>query len=349
MQRVAWVVVLCACTRAPSIGPTMSTVARPAVSWPKTTPECVVSDAWESMCAPAFDIHANGAVVARVERTTYAHAFWSHLPLLGGERRAFVAAGAGGLWINGTASLVEQEFMVTRSIEIAGKHLRIPAGSLVSIAGTTGANVVVEARTRFAAPKTIEAAIPCDALGRAPIEAAPTGPPYARPKANQIALRASAKGPALFTFTPDPTDAWVWLGEEGDYVHVAGGHFAWRKIADRTSLVFDGWVDRSEVTRASAIDRDWDTGCDPMDINDTCRDTYAARETTVRSAPNGAAIGLLMPGAHVIVTERRDGFAAIALPNKEIVPPKGSSFWVAEKDISNDCKLLSPDDGCPCP
>lgn len=349
MHRAAWAFVLCACTRAPSIAPVMSTVARPGASWPAGVPACVLSDAWEYMCAPSFDIRANGAVVARVERTTYTHVFWSKLPALGAERVAYVAAGAGGLWIHGTASLAGQEFMVKRSIDIAGKHLRIPAGSLVSVAGTAGSSVVIEAPTSFAAPRSVEAAIACDAFGRAESEAVPSGPPFARPRAKTITLRASPGGPAVLTFAPQTNDAWVWLAHDGDFVHVAGGHVAWRTIADRTSVLFDGWVAAREVEKLDAIDHDWDTGCEPTDLHDSCRDTYAARETIVRAAPNGAEIGALTAGSEVIVTAKRDGYAAIRLTNDEIVAPKGASFWVPESDISNDCKVLPPEDGCPCP
>jgi hypothetical protein len=301
------------------------------------------------MCAPDFDIRNGDVVIARVERPTYTHVAWSQFPVLGAPRVAHVAASANGLLIEGTASFDQQEFVVKRSIDVVGKTVRIPRGARVSLLGTTNGLVAISAETRFAAPATVEATVACDVFGYEQPELVRAGPPYARPKRRSIALRATRGGPTVFAFAPRDGDAWTWLERDGDWVHVLGGHFAWRKFADRTSVLFDGWVAASDVERVDQLDFDWDTGCEPPDIMDTCGPAYAVRDATVLASPKGPAIGTLAHGSHLKPLEKRDGFTAFEMHNREIVAPKGSQFWLADADVSTGCSGLGFDDGCPCP
>ncbi|MGZ3452921.1 MAG: hypothetical protein ACXVEF_25160 [Polyangiales bacterium] len=340
---------LMACTKASVVAPSSLSVARPAAPWPSDVPMCAIDgESWDQMCAPSFDVRdEKGVVRARVERSTYTRVRWSRLPLLGGGY-AWVEASAAGLRVEGHAALEGQAFTVRRSIEIAGPHARIPAGSIVSILGTAGSNVVVSVPTGFAAPAHAEVAIACGDLGRAQTESMPAGPPFAKARAKPIRLRSSVSGPTVLTFEPRANDAWVWLDRQGDFVHVRGGHFAWRKWADRTSFVFDGWVAIDDVAKVEAIDNDWDSGCDPVDLHDSCPRVWAAHDAVVRASPHGAAVGILVRSAEVVTLEKRDGFTAFHLPNEEIVPPKGTQFWIADADLQSGCSGATLDDGCPC-
>lgn len=334
-----------ACARAPA-APSWPSLARPGAAWPANVPACAIDRGWDSMCAPSFDVRdPSGAKIARVEKSTYVHVRWSQLPVIGGARVAHVEASAGGLTIAGSASIAEQAFVVHRSIEIAGNHARIPAGSRVSILGTSGSSIVVEVATGFTAPTRVEVGAPCEAFGLASVETVAAGPPFALPNDRTLALHTTPGGPVAFSFTPDAKDAWVWLGTDGDFVHVAGGHIPWRTNTDRTSFVFDGWVRASSVKRVEEIERDWDSGCEPMDLVDSCGHKHAARDAVVRSSPKGPAIGSIAHGSPVDVLEKRDGFTSFRLPNQEIV----GAFFLADEDLAAECQDVDPDDGCPCP
>lgn len=280
-----------------------------------------------------------------MEQSTYVQARWSQLPVVGAPRVAHVEVSASGLTISGTASIAEQAFVVHRSIDVAGKHARVPAGSPVSILGTSSGSVVVEVATGFVSPARVELAVPCEAFGLSGVETVAAGPPFARPRDKTLALHTKPGGPVAFSFTAAPKDAWVWLGTDGAFVHVAGGHVPWRTNTDRTSFVFDGWVRAGSVERVEEIDRDWDSGCELMDLVDSCVHTRAARDAVVRSSPKGPAIGSLAAGTAVEVLEKQDGASSFRLPNRELV----GSFFIADEDLTTKCQPIDPDDGCPCP
>lgn len=298
-MRVLLAALAIACTHAQTlIKPSVLVVPRPGAPGDAS---CVLDGkAWEYMCAPDFDVHdASGNVIARVARPTYTHVVWSGLPLVGGSLVVPVTVSASGLAIEGRASIAEQQFIVKRSIEVVGTALRIPAGAPVSILGTTGGQIAISVPTSFAAPARIETTAPCDAFGHASVETVRSGPPYARPRSRSIALHAAPGGDVVFAFAPHETDSWVWLGEQGSMVHVLGGHYAWRKNTDRTSLVFDGWVRASDVEKVDSIDSDWDSGCDPPDTMDTCGPAYAARDANVVATPKGPTVGALAKGSYL--------------------------------------------------
>ena len=280
-------------------------------------------------------------------------ATWSGLPVVGHGEWAEVSVRGEGIRIGGWASLTTQRFETRVSVDFVPGHVWIPAGAPVAIVGTNGSHVVISASTPFLAPASVEVPVDCAELGHhtTTVRVA-AGPPYAVAIGGHVDLRDGPRGNIVFSFQAASGSAWVWLGTQNGYVHIAGGQPPSQSALSDTPLVFDGWVDATTVKRANEIEEDRDSGCDILDSRDACPGVVVVRNTSLYAGTSagGDPVGTLERGTSVELGAHKDGFVAITTPNRVILPRPKQLFWVRESDVDVTCASTVELDGCPpCP
>ena len=272
--------------------------------------------------------------------------------MLGDVPLAKVVVHGEGLTIDGWASLAGQEFYVRRAVALVPGHLWVPPGGRVSVLGTSGPTIAISVDTPFAAPRSVEALSSCDLFGaRDETTRAAAGPPYAIPTGRGVALRSGPRGAVVFSFAPEATSLWVWLGSQGGYTHIAGGQPPWQVALGDTPLLFDGWVTDAEVRRTDQEPGDRDSGCGITDVNDQCPCDLPLHDAPfyVAALPGAEPIGTVAKGTALSLGEQRGELVAFTTVNRVVIPPPGQQFWIRREDARR-AGVVPMSDGCPaCP
>lgn len=336
-----------------TVGATAISLARPGAAWPSGVAPCVLETSRARSCGPSFDVlaSAGGHPIARISRRDLVSIRWSDLPILGAARVAKVTASGEGMTVRGWASFEEERFELRSNAPIVRGHVWVPAGAQVEVLGTSGGDVVVQVPTPFAQPRSLEVATECGAFGSSPSRArVPIGPPFARPRARLLELRASPGGPVVFAFEPAPDAAFVLFGRSGESAHIAGGQAPWIQVLDEEALLIDGWVDRAQIRATDTLEEsvDRDGGCGVLDSVDSCGSAFVTMPTPLHVGV-GAPTEIIGELSGTVTTLGRSGeFIAVTTPNSPILAPLGARFWVLASAVTEDC-TAAMDNGCPCP
>lgn len=253
--------------------------------------------------------------------------------------RAAVKSDREGFHIDGYLAPQSVPVFTTRNVPVVADHVWIGGGRQVMAMSASADRVNIELAVGAPIEQTLRATVGCEGLSlevpsfqQAPISGHARG--YLVKKA-PLAIRASASGPTVFSFTSeDIKDALLFWSTER-----SGGAVRVQLTGD---VVIDGWASASDLEALKEGEM--------MDALAPGRSSISAprlmmqgapspikvpRQVSIRARANDAAavIGGIDSGAEVLVVETVAGWSSVLPPALHLMPTEGGGFWVKSSEL----------------